>query len=128
MPLLLYQYTNTHAQVASIEAYGPLHAIRIRQSESPSNTPYAAGLLLPSPTSPPPTATATPTLIPTATPTPTPLSARLVQATAWQATLDQAAAFSHATQTQAAGQYAATQTALPPILTANAIDRAAAEP
>jgi hypothetical protein len=49
----------------------------------------------------------------------------LLQATAWQATLDQAAAASHATQTLVAGNYAATQAALPPTLTAMAQERQA---
>lgn len=69
--------------------------------------------------------TATPTPTPTPTATPTPLPPYLAQATAWQATLDQAAAASHATQTLVAANYAATQTALPPTLTAMAQDRQA---
>jgi hypothetical protein len=77
----------------------------------------------------------TPTIIPTETPTPmathtptasaTPLPAHLQQATAWQATVEQAAYDSHATQTLVAGNYAATQTALPPTLTAMAQQRQA---
>jgi hypothetical protein len=69
--------------------------------------------------SPPPTSTPTPT------PTATPLPAHLLQAAAWQATLEQAAAASHATQTLVAGNYAATQAALPPTLTAMAQERQA---
>lgn len=68
-----------------------------------------------------PTATSTPT--PTATATPLP--AHLQQATAWQATLDQAVVASHATQTLVADNYEATQTALPPTLTAMAQERQA---
>jgi hypothetical protein len=73
--------------------------------------------------SPTPLATASATTTPTPTATPTPLPPALLQATAWQATLDQAAAASHATQTLVADNYAATQTALPPTLTAMAQDR-----
>jgi hypothetical protein len=74
-----------------------------------------------------PTSTATPTPDATSTPTATatPLPAHLLLATAWQATLEQAAADSHATQTLVAGNYAATQTALPPTLTAMAHSRQA---
>ena len=74
-----------------------------------------------------PTPTETPTPAASATPTAsaTPLPARLQEATAWQATLEQAAADSHATQTLVAGNYAATQTALPPTLTAMAQERQA---
>jgi hypothetical protein len=74
-----------------------------------------------------PTPTQTPTPAATTTPsaTATPLPAHLLQATAWQATLEQAAADSHATQTLVAGNYAATQTALPPTLTAMAQARQA---
>jgi hypothetical protein len=71
--------------------------------------------------------TATPTPAATSTPaaTATPLPAHLLQATAWQATLEQAAAASHATQTLVASNYAATRTALPPTLTAMAQSRQA---
>jgi DNA-directed RNA polymerase subunit RPC12/RpoP len=57
------------------------------------------------------------------TPTATPLPHNLVTATAWQATLDQAIANSHAMQTQNVLKDFATQTALPPLLTAMASDR-----
>jgi hypothetical protein len=72
-----------------------------------------------------PSQTPTTTATPTPTATATPLPAHLQQATAWQATLEQAAAASHATQTLVAGNYEATQTALPPILTAMAQERQA---
>jgi hypothetical protein len=80
--------------------------------------------------SPTPTSTATsfpPTPTPTFTPSPTatPIPPSLVTATAWQEVLEQALSNSRATQTRAAGSYAATQTALPPLLTAMAQDRAA---
>ena len=117
LPFVMHQYTNTKAAtVESVSQEGSL-------GQLPVSTAIFAGEIAASPTSSLPTRTATPTLLPTATPTPTALPERLIQATAWQATLDQAAGFSHATQTQAAGQYAATQTALPAILTANAIER-----
>jgi hypothetical protein len=118
LPLIMHRYTNTQAAPA-ISGWQRHPTAHITSPQ------IAAGIHAASPTTEPllPTATASPT--PTATPTPTPLPAHLIQATAWQATLDQAAVFSHATQTQAAGQYSATQTALPPILTANALDRAA---
>ena len=67
------------------------------------------------------TPTTTPTPIPTQTPTSLPQN--LVTATAWQATLDQAIANSHAIQTQNVLKEAATQTALPPLLTSMAVDR-----
>ena len=117
LPLMMHQYSITQAApVASLPQESQLEQL-------PANSVVPAGINAASPTSVPPTRTATPTTIPTATPTPTALPERLVQATAWQATLDQAAGFSHATQTQAAGQYAATQTALPAIITANALER-----
>ena len=78
-----------------------------------------------------PTATHQPTNTPTITPSPTatstatPLPNSLVTATAWQATLDQAITNSHAMQTQNVLKDAATQTALPPLLTAMASDRSA---
>jgi hypothetical protein len=72
-----------------------------------------------------PTETSTPAATYTPTATPTPLPAHLQQATAWQATVEQAAFNSHATQTMVAGNYAATQTALPPTLTAMAQNRQA---
>ena len=117
LPFAMHQYTNTQAAaVESVSQEGSL-------GQLPARTAVFAIEIAASPTFSLPTQTATPTLLPTATPTPTALPKRLIQATAWQATLDQAAGFSHATQTQAAGQYAATQTALPAILTANAIER-----
>ena len=61
----------------------------------------------------------------TATPTATSIPRKLAIATVWQATLDQAVARSYKIQTQNAEQYAATRTALPPVLTQNAIERAA---
>jgi DNA-directed RNA polymerase subunit RPC12/RpoP len=67
------------------------------------------------------TPTTTPTPLPTQTPTPLPQS--LLTATAWQTTLDQAIVNSHAMQTQNVLKEAATQTALPPLLTAMAEDR-----
>ncbi|MEJ2709616.1 MAG: hypothetical protein P8074_18540 [Anaerolineales bacterium] len=70
-----------------------------------------------------PTNTATITPSPTPTNTATPLPHSLVTATAWQATLDQAIANSHAMQTQNVLKDFATQTALPPLLTAMASDR-----
>jgi hypothetical protein len=70
-----------------------------------------------------PTNTATITPSPTPTNTATPLPHNLVTATAWQATLDQAIANSHAMQTQNVLKDAATQTALPPLLTAMASNR-----
>lgn len=81
----------------------------------------------PSPTQIPMTPTLTSTPAPTSTPLPTetPLPQRLVAATAWQATLDQATIYSHATQTQAVANYSATQTALPYTVTAAATERAA---
>jgi hypothetical protein len=78
-----------------------------------------------------PTATHYPTNTPTITPSPTPtntatpLPHSLVTATAWQATLDQAIVNSHAMQTQNVLKDAATQTALPPLLTVMASDRSA---
>lgn len=72
---------------------------------------------------PSPTNTPEPTNTPT--PTETPLPQRLVAATAWQATLDQATFYSHATQTQSVANYSATQTALPFTVTAAATERAA---
>jgi hypothetical protein len=118
LPLIMHRYTNTQAATANT-------SWQRHPTARTTSLQISAGIPAASLTAEPllPTATASPS--PTATPTPTPLPAHLIQATAWQATLDQAAMFSHATQTQAAGQYAATQTALPPILTANALDRAA---
>lgn len=95
-------------------------------------TPQATQL--PLATLPPPaTATATPTATalppatstpaPSLTPTATQLPPELVVATAWQATLDRAVVRSHAMQTANAIEYRATQTALPPILTAMAEER-----
>lgn len=78
-----------------------------------------------------PSATHHPTNTPTITPSPTPtntatpLPQSLVTATAWQATLDQAIANSHTMQTQNVLKEAATQTALPPLLTSMASDRMA---
>jgi hypothetical protein len=119
LPLVMYRYSITQAAPANSNWQ------RHSAARKPGSTAISAGILAASPTlkTPLPTATASPS--PTATPTATALPAHLLQATAWQATLDQAAIYSHATQTQAAGQYAATQTALPPVLTANALDRAA---
>jgi hypothetical protein len=119
LPLLIHTYTNTQAASAN-----PVSQGRAVMQMLPE-TAISAGYMAATPTWLPPTQTATATLFPTASPTSTPLPAGLIQATAWQATLDIAAGFSHATQTQAAGQYRATQTALPPILTANALDREA---
>ncbi len=78
----------------------------------------------PTPTATQPTPTPSPTFTPA--PTATPLPPSLVTATAWQEVYQRALINSHATQTQAAGSYAATQTALPPLLTAMAEERAAA--
>jgi hypothetical protein len=78
----------------------------------PGNDPQEAPAITPS---------ATPTQLPTATPLPE----SLLIATAWQATLDQASAYSYAIQTENAAMYAATGTALPPRLTAMAAERAA---
>ena len=119
MPVILYRSSITEA--------APDNSTWTQRSAAPKtgSTAVSAGipLLTPTLTTPIPTATATPA--PTSAPTSTPLPAHLVQATAWQATLEMAASYSYATQTQAAGQYSATQTAIPPILTANALDRAA---
>jgi len=81
----------------------------------------------PLPTQIPPTPSPSSTPAPTRTPLPTetPLPQRLVAATAWQATLDQATFYSHATQTQSVTNYSATQTALPYTVTAAATERAA---
>jgi len=80
---------------------------------------------LPSQISTTPSHTNTPT--PTLTPSPTasPLPQRLVAATAWRATLDQATFYSHATQTKSVANYSATQTSLPYTVTAAATERAA---
>ena len=71
-----------------------------------------------------------PTLTPTPTPSPSPTAIPLTEtqviATAWQATVEQAASFSHATQTQVIEKFSATQTSLPPTLTVMAQDRDAA--
>lgn len=119
LPVIMHRYTNTQAaaQGFSLQQRPAGHKTY--------NLSVSASQPSPSPTLAVPVPTATATFVPTTTPTATPLPAHLIQATAWQATLEQAAVYSHATQTQAAGQYAATQTALPPILTANALDRAA---
>jgi hypothetical protein len=118
LPAGMHRYTVT--QAATINSKWQLHPAPLT-----GGTPVSEGPLTSSPTPMLPTPTSTASPSPTATPTATPLPAHLVQATAWQATLDLAADYSHATQTQAAGQYAATQTALPPVLTANALNRAA---
>ncbi len=72
---------------------------------------------------PSPTKTPMPTNTPS--PTATPLPQKLIVATIWQATLDQATFNSHATQTQSVTNYLATQTALPFTVTAAANYRAA---
>ena len=78
----------------------------------------------PSPTlTPMPTNTRMPTA--TATATATPLPQKLLVATLWQATLEEATFNSHATQTQSVENYMATQTALPFTVTAAANNRAA---
>jgi predicted RNA-binding Zn-ribbon protein involved in translation (DUF1610 family) len=112
MALLLYPpgAMGREAGVDGVDPYNASAAPTLAALPSASNTPVA---------------TATPTMIATPTATPTPLPPNLAQATAWQATLEQAAADSHATQTLVAGNYAATQTALPPTLTAMAQERQA---
>jgi len=117
LPLVFYSYTIS--QAAQTEYPFKNHSTRPRLTDAPI---YAI-MQGPLPTTLAPTFTETPTSMPTATPTPTPLPPILIQATAWQATLDTALGYSRATQTQAAGQYAATQTSLPPVLTANALER-----
>jgi hypothetical protein len=101
LPKLNFSMDNAATRQASL-AYSPTSGL----TSTPSRTPT-------------PTTTSTPTA------TATPLPAHLLQATAWQATLQQAADNSHATQTLVAGNYAATQTALPPTLTAMAQSRQA---
>ena len=120
LPMVMHSYSGTQA---APEAPGSQDHSRVEKLPGIDKLSHLAISASQSSTTSTPTHTATPTPLPTATPTPTALPLRLRQATAWQATLDSAAGLSHATQTQAAGQYAATQTALPPILTANAIER-----
>jgi hypothetical protein len=114
LPVMMHSYRVT--QAAPVESPSQDHF----RLEKLSKVASSVEIL---PVTAAPTQTATPTPLPTATPTPTILPPILIQATAWQATLDTAEGLSHATQTQAAAQYATTQTALPPILTANAVER-----
>jgi len=118
-PVIFYGYTSTRAAPSHPASPGRM----ANKNTSGTVLSIAQPSVTPTPEPQMPTATFYPS--PTATQTATPLPPSLIQATAWQATLEQAAAFSYATQTQASGQYAATQTALPPILTANALERAA---
>jgi len=87
------------------------------------NIPTATALPAQISVTPSPTRTPVPTYTPS--PTATPLPPGLVAATAWQATLDQATFYSHATQTESVANYSATQTSLPYTVTAAATERAA---
>ena len=87
------------------------------------NIPTASALPTQISVTPSPTYTPAPTFTPS--PTATPLPPGLVAATAWQATLDQATYYSHATQTVSVANYSATQTSLPYTVTAAATERAA---
>jgi hypothetical protein len=93
----------------------------------PTSLNTGAAARPPSAETPTPTSSPAPTLTLTPTPSPsstaTSLTESQVIATVWQATVDQAASFSHATQTQVVEKLSATQTSLPPTLTVMAQDR-----
>jgi hypothetical protein len=104
---------------AEMEFAGAQDSITIMETTIQATSP------LPTQISATPSPTNTPTPTPTPSPTATPLPPGLVAATAWQATLDQATFYSHATQTVSVANYSATLTSLPYTVTAAATERAA---
>ena len=112
-PGVVQGHTNLPDELASTSS-------KIQADISPARTATPTRL-----SSPAPTLTSTPTPTPTPSPTAISLTESQVIATAWQATVEQAASFSHATQTQVIEKFSATQTSLPPTLTVMALDREA---
>ncbi len=105
---LIHPEIEADTAAESDSVISPTQILTTRQASSP--TFYETDPPLP-----------TSTWLPTATPSPLPPS--LVQATAWQSTIDAAAAASHLQQTADASRYQATQTAISARFTAVASSR-----